>query len=203
MVAAPVTVSRAQIQGGSARAIVTNSGISQRLHRRRRPPRRLDDGAQPRPAALAIDPREVLVASTGVIGMPLPIDDVVDRHPAAPPGAMAGTNGRQAANAIRTTDRFPKLAQTQVDLPGGRVRIGGIAKGAGMIRPDMATTLAHVTMDAEVPHATLRRMLRQAVSRLLQRDLGGRLHQHQRLRVRAGQRRLRRRRRRAGGRCGC
>jgi len=162
VVAAPVTVSRAQIQSGSARAIVTNSGSANACtgDAGRRDAWTMVHAAA---GALAIDPGEVLVASTGVIGVPLPIDDVVAGiHAAA--GKMAGTNGRQAANAIRTTDAFPKLAHTQIEIGGTTVRIGGVAKGAGMIRPDMATTLAHVTMDAEVPHATLRRLLRQAVA---------------------------------------
>jgi glutamate N-acetyltransferase/amino-acid N-acetyltransferase len=162
VVAAPVTVSRAQVQHGSARAVVTNSGSANAC-----------TGAQGRDdawtmvsetaAALGVPASEVLVASTGVIGRALPIGDVVSGiHQAA--GKLAGTNGRQAANAIRTTDRFPKLAHADIDLAGGRVRIGGMAKGAGMIRPDMATTLAQVTLDAEVPSATLRRMLRQATA---------------------------------------
>jgi glutamate N-acetyltransferase/amino-acid N-acetyltransferase len=162
VVAAPVTVSRAQVQHGTARAVVTNSGSANAC-----------TGAQGRDdawtmvretaAALGVPGSEVLVASTGVIGRALPIGDVVAGiHEAA--GKLAGTNGRQAANAIRTTDRFPKLAHGDIDLARGRVRIGGMAKGAGMIRPDMATTLAQVTLDAEVPSATLRRMLRQAVA---------------------------------------
>jgi glutamate N-acetyltransferase/amino-acid N-acetyltransferase len=162
VVAAPVTVSRAQVHDGSARAIVTNSGSANAC-----------TGAQGRDdawtmvtqtaAALGIPTSQVLVASTGVIGRALPIAGVVSgiHHAAA---ALAGTNGRQAANAIRTTDRFPKLAHADVDVAGGRVRLGGMAKGAGMIRPDMATTLAQVTLDADVPHTTLRRMLRQAVA---------------------------------------
>ncbi len=162
VVAAPVTVSRAQIQSGSARAIVTNSGSANACtgESGRRDAWTMVHAAA---EALAIDAGEVLVASTGVIGVPLPIDDVVIGIHAAAAG-MAGTNGRQAANAIRTTDAFPKLAQTQIEIDGVTVRIGGVAKGAGMIRPDMATTLAHVTMDAELPHATLRRVLRQAVA---------------------------------------
>ena len=162
VVAAPVTVSRAQVQHGSASAIVTNSGSANAC-----------TGAQGRQdawtmvsetaAALGVPASDVLVASTGVIGRTLPIGDVVAGiHQAA--GKLAGTNGRQAANAIRTTDRFPKLAHADIELARGRVRIGGMAKGAGMIRPDMATTLAQVTLDAEVPSATLRRMLRQAVA---------------------------------------
>jgi glutamate N-acetyltransferase / amino-acid N-acetyltransferase len=162
VVAAPVTVSRAQIQTGTAQAIVTNSGCANACTGatgRRDAWTMVNETAK----ATGIAPSRVLVASTGVIGRPLPIDDVVSgiRRAAS---SMAGTNGRQAANAIRTTDKFPKLAQSQLQLAGGRVRIGGIAKGAGMIRPDMATTLAQVTLDAELPHATLRRMLRQAVA---------------------------------------
>ncbi len=162
VVAAPVTVSRAQIQAGSARAIVTNSGSANACTGEvgRRDAWTMVHAAA---GALAIDPRDVLVASTGVIGVPLPIDDVVSGIHSAAAG-MAGTNGRQAANAIRTTDAFPKLAHTQVEIGGGSVRIGGVAKGAGMIRPDMATTLAHITIDAEVPHAALRRVLRNAVA---------------------------------------
>jgi glutamate N-acetyltransferase / amino-acid N-acetyltransferase len=161
VVAAPVTVSRAQVQGGVARAIVTNSGCANAC-----------TGAAGRgdawtmvaetAAALGVPVSQVLVASTGLIGTALPIGDVTDGIGRAA-ASLAGTNGRQAANAIRTTDQFPKLAHSQVELGGGAVRIGGMAKGAGMIRPDMATTLAQVTLDAEVPHATLRRMLRQAV----------------------------------------
>jgi glutamate N-acetyltransferase / amino-acid N-acetyltransferase len=162
VVAAPVTVSRAQVQTGTAQAVVTNSGCANACTGSAG---REDAWTMVREtaSALGIAPSRVLVASTGVIGRPLPIGDVVAGiHSAA--AALAGTNGRQAANAIRTTDRFPKLAQSQVELAGGRVRIGGMAKGAGMIRPDMATTLAQVTLDADVPHTTVRRILRQAVA---------------------------------------
>ena len=162
VVAAPVTVSRAQVQGGVARAVVTNSGCANAC-----------TGATGRDdawtmvaetaAALGVPASQVLVASTGVIGTTLLIADVAAGiHRAAV--SLADTNGRQAANAIRTTDQFPKLAHSQAHLAGGSVRIGGMAKGAGMIRPDMATTLAQVTLDAEVPQATLRRILRQAVA---------------------------------------
>jgi glutamate N-acetyltransferase/amino-acid N-acetyltransferase len=162
VVAAPVTVSRAQVQTGTAQAVVTNSGCANACTGSAG---REDAWTMVREtaSALGIAPSRVLVASTGVIGRPLPIGDVVAGiHSAA--AALAGTNGRQAANAIRTTDRFPKLAQSEVELAGGRVRIGGMAKGAGMIRPDMATTLAQVTLDADVPHTTVRRILRQAVA---------------------------------------
>jgi glutamate N-acetyltransferase/amino-acid N-acetyltransferase len=162
VVAAPVTVSRAQVQTGTAQAVVTNSGCANACTGAAG---REDAWTMVRETASALDiaPSRVLVSSTGVIGRPLPIDDVVGGIRVAAQ-SLAGTNGRQAANAIRTTDRFPKLAQSQVELAGGRVRVGGMAKGAGMIRPDMATTLAQVTLDAAVPHTTLRRILRQAVA---------------------------------------
>jgi glutamate N-acetyltransferase/amino-acid N-acetyltransferase len=69
-------------------------------------------------------------------------------HDAA--ASLSAGGGAVAAEAIRTTDAFAKLAATTVDLPGGPVRIGGMAKGAGMIRPDMATTLVQITTDADV-----------------------------------------------------
>ena len=102
--------------------------------------------------ALGVPRAQVLVASTGVIGRPLPIADVVAGiHEAA--AEMDAGLGREAADAIRTTDAFAKLAESSVRIEGTEVRIGGMAKGAGMIRPDMATTLAQITTDAEVPRA--------------------------------------------------
>ena len=162
VVAAPVTVSRAQIQRGLARAIVTNSGSANACTGTAGRDNAWTMVAETG-AALGVPASQVLVASTGVIGTQLPIDEVVAGiHSAA--GSLAGTNGRRSANAIRTTDRYPKLAQSQVELAGGPVRIGGMAKGAGMIRPNMATTLAQVTLDAELPQAALRRILRNAVA---------------------------------------
>ena len=161
VVAAPVTVSRAQIHDGIAQAIVTNSGSANACTGK---PGMADAWSMVHATAetLALPESHVLVASTGVIGRPLPIDDVVAGIAQAAV-SMTGTHGRQAANAIRTTDAFPKLAQGRVEIDGGGVRIGGMAKGAGMIRPDMATTLAQVTVDAEVEPATLRRVMRDAV----------------------------------------
>jgi len=161
VVAAPVTVSRAQIHDGLAQAVVTNSGCANACTGK---PGMADAWSMVRATSqvLAVPESQVLVASTGVIGRPLPIDDVLSGIGQAAE-SMTGTHGRQAANAIRTTDAFPKLAESRVEIGGGSVRIGGMAKGAGMIRPDMATTLAQVTLDAEVaPHA-LRRVLRDAV----------------------------------------
>jgi len=162
VVAAPVTVSRAQIQAASARAIVTNSGSANACTGavgRRDAWRMVEVTAE----ALSVPRGEVLVASTGVIGRPLPIDQVVSGIRAAAAG-MSARHGVAAAEAIRTTDAFPKLAESAVRIGGTLVRIGGMAKGAGMIRPDMATTLGQITTDAAVPVRVLRRVLRDSMA---------------------------------------
>jgi glutamate N-acetyltransferase/amino-acid N-acetyltransferase len=162
MVAAPVTVSRAQIHSGTAQAVVTNAGCANACTGEAG---RRDAWAMVSAAArsLGVPESEVLVASTGVIGTRLPIADVVAGIGRAA-AALGRRRGAAAAHAIRTTDAFAKVAQRDVQLAGGTVRIGGMAKGAGMIRPDMATTLAQVTTDAAVPAPVLRRMLRDAVA---------------------------------------
>src|SRR5690606_16583507 len=76
---------------------------------------------------------------------------------------LAAVNGRLAAEAIMTTDTRPKSLAIAVQLPGGRVTLGGMAKGAGMIHPDMATLLGMLTTDAAIPAADLALLLRQAV----------------------------------------
>jgi len=159
--AAPVLVSRAQIAGGSARAVVTNSGLANACTGRRG----LDDAWSMVAAtadALGLPAGQVLVASTGVIGRPLPIDDVTAAIAAAA-GRLDPDGGAAAAEAIRTTDAFAKTAAIEVELSAGSVRIGGMAKGAGMIRPDMATTLAQITTDAAVAPDALSALLRAAI----------------------------------------
>jgi glutamate N-acetyltransferase/amino-acid N-acetyltransferase len=112
-------------------------------------------------AALGLDPAEVLVSSTGVIGKPLAMERV-EAGIAAAAAALTEAGGEAAAEAIRTTDAYPKLVARTLELDGREVRIGGMAKGAGMIRPDMATTLAQVTTDAAVEPALLQALLREA-----------------------------------------
>ena len=155
--AAPVLVSREQLAGGSAQAVVTNAGVANACTGRQG----VEDAwamVAATAEAASVAPQRVLVASTGVIGQPLPIGAVVEGIAGAGRCQAAG-NGRRAAEAIRTTDAFAKLGQATVELSGGSVRIGGMAKGAGMIRPDMATTLAQLTTDADVAAADLARVL--------------------------------------------
>jgi glutamate N-acetyltransferase/amino-acid N-acetyltransferase len=105
---------------------------------------------------------EVLVASTGVIGVALPIEKIRSGLPHAI-ATLGADQGAAAARAIMTTDPFPKEAEAHMVVPGNAIVIGGMAKGSGMIEPMMATMLAFVTTDAAVPRTLLDRALREAV----------------------------------------
>jgi glutamate N-acetyltransferase/amino-acid N-acetyltransferase len=113
-------------------------------------------------------PTQVIVASTGVIGVPLPMDKVragIDRAAKA----LSVEAGPDAARAIMTTDTRPKEVRAEVPLGNATALIGGMAKGAGMIAPNMATLLAFFTTDASVPADLLQRALREAVGDSLNR----------------------------------
>jgi glutamate N-acetyltransferase/amino-acid N-acetyltransferase len=119
-------------------------------------------------AALGCDSVQVLPFSTGVIMEPLPADRIV----AALPRALADCredNWARAAEAIMTTDTVPKACSRRLSLGGKQVSVTGIAKGAGMIHPDMATMLGFVATDAAVSPAALQHMLRQAAARSFNR----------------------------------
>ena len=105
---------------------------------------------------------QVLVASTGVIGVNLPMDKVRGGLPSAF-GALGADQGPAAARAIMTTDPLPKEAAARISIGGREAAIGGMAKGAGMIEPMMATMLGFLTTDAAVPPPLLHRALRAAV----------------------------------------
>jgi glutamate N-acetyltransferase/amino-acid N-acetyltransferase len=111
---------------------------------------------------------EIVVASTGVIGVPLPMERV-SAGIAAAVAALAADGGADAARAILTTDTRPKQATAEVALGGATVRIGAMAKGAGMIAPRMATLLAFFTTDAAVEPALLKRALSAAMDESLNR----------------------------------
>ena len=107
-------------------------------------------------AALACDPSEVLVASTGVIGVNLRMDRVSSGIAGAVT-ALARGKGSETARAIMTTDPFPKEYAVTVQTGRGSFRVGGTAKGSGMIEPNMATMLGFLTTDASVSPALLDR----------------------------------------------
>jgi glutamate N-acetyltransferase / amino-acid N-acetyltransferase len=117
---------------------------------------------------LGCQPEQLFLLSTGVIGVPLPVDKVMAGVEAAA-AQLRPENGLAAAQAIMTTDTRPKQMAVQVELPGGVVTIGGMAKGSGMIHPNMATMLAVITTDAAVPDKSLQRLLRQAVDQSFNR----------------------------------
>jgi glutamate N-acetyltransferase/amino-acid N-acetyltransferase len=107
--------------------------------------------------------QEVFIASTGVIGEPLPHHKIMRVLPELAESGAAGA-WRTAAEAIMTTDTYPKLATSSAFIDGHRVTINGIAKGSGMIAPDMATLLAFVFTDAALPRAILQPMLAEAAA---------------------------------------
>jgi glutamate N-acetyltransferase/amino-acid N-acetyltransferase len=161
--AAPVNVSRRHLaaSGGYAAAVVANSGNANAATGLAG-----DDHAEQMCAltasGLGCAPAEVLVCSTGLIGIPLPIDKVAAAIPALVAARASGPEaGQAAANAIMTTDTHAK----QVVVPGRGFTVGGMAKGAAMLAPNMATMLAFLTTDASAEPAVLRRALRDAVAR--------------------------------------
>jgi glutamate N-acetyltransferase/amino-acid N-acetyltransferase len=113
-------------------------------------------------AALGCTPAQVLVASTGVIGVKLDMSKIARGIDSAR-AALSPSGGGEAARAIMTTDTFPKAASRQARLGGVTVTLNGIAKGSGMIEPNMATMLGFVTTDAAVGPALLQRALTAAV----------------------------------------
>jgi glutamate N-acetyltransferase/amino-acid N-acetyltransferase len=156
---APVEWCRARIRGARARALVVNSGNANAFTGKSG---RTACAFTAKLAAAAVGCKisEVFLASTGVIGEPLPaqaFDGVLTKlAAAAAPEAYA-----EAASAIMTTDTFPKLATAQARLAGATVTINGFAKGAGMIAPDMATMLAFVFTDAPIAAPVLQALLRE------------------------------------------
>ncbi len=120
--------------------------------------------AQAAEQAAGLPPRTALVLSTGVIGVPLPLEQVADGLRAAA-GRLTPEGGPEAARAIMTTDTRPKHCAVRFETPAGIVTVGGIAKGAGMIHPDMATLLAVLTTDAVGEPAGLQPLLRRVADR--------------------------------------
>jgi glutamate N-acetyltransferase / amino-acid N-acetyltransferase len=157
--AAPVLVSRRHLEhsGGIARAVVVNSGCANAVTG----DQGIADAEQMADAtaqALGCRREHVLVASTGVIGVALPMARVLPGIDAAT-RALARGKGAETARAIMTTDPFPKEHAVAVQTPQGEFLIGGTAKGSGMIEPNMATMLGFLTTDAKVPPPLLHRAL--------------------------------------------
>jgi len=162
MPGAPVDWCRRQIGRGKARALLVNAGNANVFTGR-------DGAATVRAAARGVaglvgcPESQVYLASTGVIGERLPAEAVVKALPRLQKGLTAD-NWQKAANAIRTTDTFAKLSGRVARIADAEVGIAGIAKGSGMIAPDMATMLCFVFTDARLSAAVLQPLLRRAVA---------------------------------------
>lgn len=165
--AAPVLLDRQRIAAGGCRALIANSGNANCC-----------TGEQGMQAAirmaaaaadsLGVEADEVLVASTGVIGEQLPVEKIEKAVPALV-DALDHADVTNLAKAIMTTDTVPKFISRRGEIDGRAFHITGVAKGAGMIRPDMATMLCFVMTDIAAPADTLKDMLVVAVSRSLNR----------------------------------
>lgn len=165
--AAPVLLDRERVKSGTARAVVVNAGNANCANGRQGVAA-AEAMAAAAARALKVPDDQVLVASTGVIGAPFPIQ-VVE---AAMPTLVGGLNGNgvpDLARAIMTTDTRPKTGAREGSVGGVSYRIVAVAKGAGMIRPDMATMLCFICTDADLSHVDLQAALKQSVDRSFNR----------------------------------
>lgn len=160
---APIAIDREHLADGRARAVILNSGNANVCngdvgldHARRM--------CALTASELGLQTEEVLVCSTGLIGVPLPIAKIEAGIPQIV-AALSEEGGATAAEAIMTTDTVPKSCAVEVELEAGRAVVGAMAKGAAMIAPNMATMLAVVTTDAAVPSGPLQELLSQAIQR--------------------------------------
>lgn len=167
--AAPVLYDREVIKGGRVQAILANSGCANACTGEQG----LKDAklaALVTAGELGIDPKHVLVASTGVIGWPLPMTRLLAGMKAAKMAlGRTAAHGLAAERAVMTTDTHPKEACVKTVIGGKKVTVGGMSKGSGMIEPNMATMLGFITTDAAVSSAMLRRALLLAIDKSFNR----------------------------------
>jgi glutamate N-acetyltransferase/amino-acid N-acetyltransferase len=160
---APVDWCRRQLPGATARVLVVNSGNANAFTGKAGTDS-VREVAESAAGVVGCRATEVFLASTGVIGEPLPYNKITRiLGQLAESGAAGGW--RSAAEAIMTTDTYPKVATAAAFIDGHRVTINGIAKGSGMIAPDMATLLSFVFTDANLPAAVLQPLLAEAAQR--------------------------------------
>lgn len=144
---APILVTRANLENGTAQAVICNSGNANTCN---------SDGVEVAEKtcalvakALKIDEKDVIVGSTGVIGQKLPIEPIANSIPELV-SALSKEGATNAAEAIMTTDLVKKEYAVETEIGGKIIYIGGIAKGSGMIHPNMATMLCFITTDAAI-----------------------------------------------------
>lgn len=165
VVAAPVTVSRKHIADGKAQAIVINSGNANAATGKQGM-----EGAEAMAQSLAeelkIDKELVLVASTGIIGVKFPTTEIVNGIRENTKNLTNRSNaGSFVANAILTTDTFAKEGFVEFEVDGREINMGGIAKGSGMIHPNMATMLAFIATDIDIEPKILKTLVKETVDK--------------------------------------
>ncbi|RUT25410.1 bifunctional ornithine acetyltransferase/N-acetylglutamate synthase [Asaia sp. W19] len=160
---APIDWSRAALAQGKARALVVNSGNAN-VFTGRAGIIATQISAAAAARVVHCPATEVFLASTGVIGEPLDAERISDAMPSLYEG-LSSEGWEAAARAIMTTDTFPKAATRKVEIGGKSVTIQGIAKGSGMIAPDMATMLGFVVTDAAISHDVLQALLSEGTER--------------------------------------
>jgi glutamate N-acetyltransferase / amino-acid N-acetyltransferase len=166
--AAPVTVCEQHLaQNASIGALVINTGNAN-AGTGERGMRDAQTMCQATGEALGIDAQSVLPFSTGVILEPLPIERIVAAIPHAA-SHMSATGWFDAAHSIMTTDTLPKIYSREIQISGKTVRITGISKGAGMIRPNMATMLGYLATDAAIPAEVIQSVVRRVADRSFNR----------------------------------
>ncbi|TKZ29760.1 bifunctional ornithine acetyltransferase/N-acetylglutamate synthase [Brachyspira catarrhinii] len=159
---ANIIVSKENLKNGKAKAIICNSGNANTCNK---------DGIEKAKAMckgvaeyLKISEKDVAVASTGVIGVPLQVELIIKNiKPLIDKAKNSAEASKNAANAIMTTDTFIKEIAFAFEIGGKTVKIGGIAKGSGMIHPNMATLLAFITTDANISQKLLQKALREDI----------------------------------------
>lgn len=161
VVAAPVVIDRHHLRKGTAQVVLVNSGCAN-----------VCTGAAGMAAARTmvriaashfhVPPHHVFIGSTGVIGAPLAVERIVEHFPTLA-ARLRRTGGTEAARAIMTTDTRSKETARTARIDGKLVTIGGMAKGSGMIHPNMATMLAYLTTDAVIPQRLLQRAFARAI----------------------------------------
>lgn len=161
--AAPVLLSQKNIKRGMARAIIINSGNANACtgeigykH--------AEDMADFTAQSIGVSSNNILVASTGVIGVPLPINKIKKGIPLLVK-KLSASGGLKAVEAIMTTDTTSKVSAVEYKCGGKSIRIGGIAKGSGMIYPRLATMLSFITTDIAISHGLLKIALKESVNR--------------------------------------
>ena len=157
---APIAVTKENIADGKAQAIIVNSGNANTCNADG--PEIAREMCRLTAGALGLDPKDIVIGSTGVIGQPLDITPIRNGMAELAAGLRYDGNG-DAAEAIMTTDTIRKEAAVEFELSGRTCRIGGMAKGSGMIHPNMATTLIFITTDAAVSAEMLQKALREDV----------------------------------------